>query len=590
MPRRLPTNTREVQEARERFLSTHEPDSTAVRESILTSWRRSQALRVQVDAPHLPFVREPNLDSPLATAAAPVLRQLADGLADEAVSVILTSADGVVLTRIGASRGLSRHLDDVQLAPGYSYAEEFVGTNGIGTALETRAPTLVMGSEHYAEQLGRLACAGVPITHPISGTLIGALDLTGWVDDGGGSLLATLAKTATNQIEGRLLTQASKQETALLNAYMRACRRSPQHGVLAIGHDLVLMNRHLRQELDVRDQAALLEHAADSTATTAPRLVATLPSGQTVRLCSAEDFPQVSRATMALFHVHLIVEASPAFVSAAVQAHPLPGVVGSSVSWRRSCQQIARCVREGRWVVVSGEPGSGRCETLKAAAAQYSPSALTRVFTAADLRGPAGDRILAQELDRERFSVILRDLDTLGQARLAALADLFQGHEHAGWVGATISTASHDTTLDALILPFFGETVPVPALRHRIEDLHELVPHLLRRLGHGTDLALSPQTMRQLSKYSWPGNVAQLGQVLHEVIQRQRSGTIGVDQLPPVCRALSRRTLTQIEALERDAIVRSLAENRGNKKDAAAALGVSRATIYRKIKEFGIDL
>jgi len=57
-----------------------------------------------------------------------------------------------------------------------------------------------------------------------------------------------------------------------------------------------------------------------------------------------------------------------------------------------------------------------------------------------------------------------------------------------------------------------------------------------------------------------------------------------------VVRALSRHTLTQLEALERDAIVRSLEDNGRNKKAAAAALGISRATIYRKIREFGIDV
>ncbi len=69
---------------------------------------------------------------------------------------------------------------------------------------------------------------------------------------------------------------------------------------------------------------------------------------------------------------------------------------------------------------------------------------------------------------------------------------------------------------------------------------------------------------------------------------RQRSGLIGVDKLPAECRSLARRKLTQIEALERDAIVRCLQENRGSKGAAADALGMSRATIYRKIKEFGI--
>jgi transcriptional regulator of acetoin/glycerol metabolism len=65
---------------------------------------------------------------------------------------------------------------------------------------------------------------------------------------------------------------------------------------------------------------------------------------------------------------------------------------------------------------------------------------------------------------------------------------------------------------------------------------------------------------------------------------------IEVDKLPPVCRALSRRTLTPIEAMKRDAIIQSLEGNGGNKQAAAHALGMSRATIYRKIREFGIDV
>lgn len=80
----------------------------------------------------------------------------------------------------------------------------------------------------------------------------------------------------------------------------------------------------------------------------------------------------------------------------------------------------------------------------------------------------------------------------------------------------------------------------------------------------------------------------QLRKVLAETVARQRSGLIGVDKLPAECRSLARRKLTQIEALERDAIVRSLQENSDSKVAAAAALGMSRATIYRKIKEFGI--
>ena len=118
-----------------RFLDDDNP-SNVVSEQISFSWRRSKALQVQADRVDLQFVREPNLDCPLVTAAGPVLRELTDGLGDETVGVILTSADGVVLTRMSSSSRLNNALDSVLLAPGYSYSEESVGTNGIGTALE----------------------------------------------------------------------------------------------------------------------------------------------------------------------------------------------------------------------------------------------------------------------------------------------------------------------------------------------------------------------------------------------------------------------------------------------------------------------
>ena len=581
--------TREVQRARERFLSDHDLDRT-VSESISTSWRRSKALNVRADRLELPFVREPNLDSPLVAAATPVLAQLADGLFDEPVSVILTSADGVVLSRLTASTKLNQLLDDVQLAPGYSYSEAFAGTNGIGTALETRQPTLVRGAEHYAECLGKLACAGVPIVHPISGTLVGALDLTGWVDDCG-PLLSTLAKSATAQIEGRLLSQASAKETALLNAYLKSCSRSPQSMVVALGDDVVLMNRRLRWAVDAQDQAALLEHAVDhATHEPAERsLTACLPSGRTVRLTPTDDFREDPKSGLAVFHVHLIVSQSPVTAIPVRTASLLPGIAGTSSSWRRSCELIADSVRGRQWVAVSGEQGSGRCAALKAAAAQHI-SSQTKVFSAADFdTGIEALQACERELAQPSFSVILRDVDRLSDTLQTAIADIVSGREEFGWIGATVGGVKDDQP-EPSILSLFGRTVPVPALRHRVGDLHDLVPFLLRQLTRGADLTLSPAAMRQLCKYTWPGNVDQLRQILREVVQRQRSGVVGVEQLPPICRALSRHTLTRIEALERDAIIHSLEDNHRDKRAAAQALGISRATIYRKIKEFGIDI
>ncbi|ROZ99202.1 sigma-54-dependent Fis family transcriptional regulator [Gordonia sp. OPL2] len=578
--------------ARERFL-TDDNISVGVRESISTSWRRSRAFNVHADRLELPFVREPNLESPLVSAARPIIRQLADDLSAEPVSIILTSSDGVVLSRATAHRPLGRMLDEVSLAPGYSYSEEHAGTNGIGTALENRQATLVRGSEHYASLLADLSCAGVPIVHPVSGAVMGALDLTGLADDGG-PLLLSLAKSATAQIEQRMLSQASERESRLLNAYLATCRRAPQMMVLAIAGDVVLMNQRLRLAVDPQDQISLLEHAVDQTLdATASRRVSTLASGRAARLSPVPEYWD-ERSGMAVFHVHILDsgERPEPRTSTRRAGSGLPGVVGRSSSWQQCCDRVARHVGVGEWIAVAGETGTGRSTVLRAGATRARGS--VRVFSAQDLRVPETLDALAVELDRDDFSVVLRDIDTLDGPTLAHVASMLQGRESAGWVGVTVGhvtvDALHDADAAAILLPFFSHTVPVPPLRHRIEDLHDLIPTLLRQLTRGRELTVSAEAMRQLSKYSWPGNVAQLRQILREIVTHQRSGVIDVHQLPPSCRSLSRHTLTRIEALERDAIVRSLEENGGSKATAAAALGISRATIYRKIKEFGIDV
>jgi transcriptional regulator of acetoin/glycerol metabolism len=121
-----------------------------------------------------------------------------------------------------------------------------------------------------------------------------------------------------------------------------------------------------------------------------------------------------------------------------------------------------------------------------------------------------------------------------------------------------------------------------------MEDMQLLVPFLLARLGHGGQLTCSPEAMQLLMRSGWPGNVEQVLQTLRRVVQHRRTGIIRPDDLPPESRTVSRRLLNTLESMERDAIVRSLVDSKGNKVKAARALGMSRATIYRKIHEYGI--
>src|SRR6266568_9641744 len=295
---------------RERFLTAEPVEPDQVRDTILASWRRSRRWNVAADQIDIAYIRDPDLDTPLTRSALPVLRHLREHLDGQPISVILTDPAGVVLTRLKADHDLDRHLEGVQLAPGFSYAEASVGTNGIGTALESGRPTHVFGHEHYAENLEDLACAGVPIHHPITGKTIGAVDLTCWRKDAD-PLLVALVKTTADQITQALLTGSSAQELELLQEYLRACRRT--NGiVVALNNDVVMMNDRARQVLDPGDQAVLLGQADEAMSVgRAGAVEVELPTGITARMyCRptgrALDGPPAAAPGSGVVHVKLI--------------------------------------------------------------------------------------------------------------------------------------------------------------------------------------------------------------------------------------------------------------------------------------------
>jgi hypothetical protein len=202
------TEDTRLAQARERFLTGEPIEPGRVRGTILASWRRSREWNVAADHIGLSWVGDPDLDTPLTRTALPVLRNLRENLQGQPISVMLTDARGVLLSRLTADHDLERYLDGVQLVPGFSYAEEFAGTKGIGTALESGQAAHVFGHEHYAEHLEDLACAAAPVRHPLSGKIIGVVDLTCWREDAG-ELLIALAQSTAGQITQALLSDTS---------------------------------------------------------------------------------------------------------------------------------------------------------------------------------------------------------------------------------------------------------------------------------------------------------------------------------------------------------------------------------------------
>jgi len=586
------TSRDRLAEARVRFLTADSVDSAAVRKPILASWWRSRQWNVAADHIDLSYLHEPDLETRLVRAAEPVLRHLRDQLDGQPISVILTDADGLVLARLTADHDLERALDSVMLAPGFSYAEERVGTNGIGTALEAGGPAHVFGHEHYAEHLEQFGCAGVPIHDPVSGKTVGVIDLTCWRKDAD-PLMISLVKATADQITQALVTASSSRDVDLLQEYIRVCRRTGGI-VMALGNDVVMLNDHARTLLDPGDQAALIGHATEALTRRANGAVSVdLPSGVVARMSvrPLSDGPVAD----GVVHVKLVsAVVGAAEVPAPRSAMYLPGLVGSGVLWLRACREAEMLYDSAEWLTLEGEPGVGKLALARAVHQRRNPAASFHVLDAES----AGQDWLVKtrrELLDGKGMLVIRHVDALNAKQMHALASALQEARAAGRqaelrVALTLNRKQATADLNPLarLLRFFHGTVELPPLRHHIEDLHELVPFFLARLSQQSRLTCSTEAMQLLLRHSWPGNTEQLWQVLRQVVQRRRAGAIMPRDLPPECWTVSRRLLSPLESIERDAIVQSLQDHDGNKVRAAEALGMSRATIYRKIHEYGI--
>ncbi|MEU6644352.1 helix-turn-helix domain-containing protein [Saccharomonospora sp. NPDC046836] len=577
-----------------RFLAHDAIEPDEVREAILASWWRSREFEVPADRIDLPYTQDRDLDTPFIHSGEPILERLGDQLAGQPISLIVTDPTGLVLTQRTGDTDLHRHLESVELVPGFSYGERFVGTNGIGTALEDGGPTHVFGHEHYAENLENLACAGVPIHHPISGKTIGAVDLTCWRKDAGG-LLVALARSTAEQVRQALLTHSNVRELVLFQAYLQACRRTTGI-VLAFNDDIVMMNDSGRKLLQPADQSILLSHAsqelADNRRATA---VLELSTGSKVRMhCRQVPGSREGDVAGGVLSVKLI-DNDEESLGGSVPILPmyLPGVVGSAPQWLRCEHEVDAAYARGEWIALAGEPGTGRCTLARGVHLRRHPAGRLRSLDAAQAGGD-WESVLRGELFADHVdTVVIRDIDRLDERKAASLAALLgelrrHDGDHAPWVAITLAPDAETNPELAELMAFVPHTVSVPPLRRHAEDLNELVPLFLSRLARDGTLRCSPAALHLLMRATWPGNVAQLYRVLKQVAKHRRSGTIQPKDLPAEYQTIARRALNRFEAMERDAIVRCLADAEGNKARAAKLLGISRATIYRKIHEYGI--
>jgi len=138
-----------------------------------------------------------------------------------------------------------------------------------------------------------------------------------------------------------------------------------------------------------------------------------------------------------------------------------------------------------------------------------------------------------------------------------------------------------------------------PSLSERTEDIPLIAQNFVKRYAPKEGkkiLGFTPEAMERLVSYSWPGNVRELRNAVEYAFVLCPGGAIGIQHLPPKIAmtggAFMKREQGEEPAFERERekLIQTLRQTRGNQSEAARLLGLSRVTVWKRIKKYGIDL
>ncbi|MGB9105763.1 MAG: sigma 54-interacting transcriptional regulator, partial [Terriglobales bacterium] len=143
-------------------------------------------------------------------------------------------------------------------------------------------------------------------------------------------------------------------------------------------------------------------------------------------------------------------------------------------------------------------------------------------------------------------------------------------------------------------------SLKIPPLRDRKQDIPLLTEHFLERMSRntGSQRTLSEEALQVMMGYDWPGNVRELENCLERACALSSGPTIQTADLPSPIQNANHPMLTEatnggkivpIADLERDAILRTIDQLKGDKLLAARLLGIGKTTLYRKLKEYATE-
>ncbi|AZE91476.1 sigma-54-dependent Fis family transcriptional regulator [Pseudomonas orientalis] len=543
-------------------------------------------------------------------------------------AVLLTDARGVILNCVTAPSE-RRIFERAGLWLGADWSEACEGTNGIGTCLVERQSLTIHRDEHFRGRHTGLTCSASPVFDP-HGELLAVLDVSS-------------AREAVSR-QSQFHTMALVNLSAKMIESCYFLRHFEQHWLLRF---------HLQAESVGLFSEGLLAFDGEGRICalnqSALNLLGQLRGallGQPVEAvfdCSLDQllgrastnatagWPLRTRDGRRLFAA-LRGQGRPAPVLASKPTVPgrsrLPGVCLDDPALRQAFSQSVRVFERDVPLLVNGETGSGKEAFAKAVhlASQRADKPFVALNCAAipenliesELFGYRGGSFTGARKEGMQGKLQQADggtlfLDEIGDMPLALQTRLLRvledrlvvpigGEPQA--VDVRIISATHRNLLarvedggfrEDLYYRLNGLEVALPALRQRT-DKSQLLDLLLAQEAGEQAVYLQPAARDALLAFAWPGNVRQLRTVLRTLVALCEDGRVGLENLPPMIRHArapdaqsSVSSLSPFEEAERSTLLAALEQQRWHMSHAAMHLGVSRNTLYRKLRKYEIS-
>ena len=313
------------------------------------------------------------------------------------------------------------------------------------------------------------------------------------------------------------------------------------------------------------------------------------------------------------------------------ERYGLPGLIAQSPAMHTVLDLVERVAPTDATLLIQGESGTGK--EVIAKAVHHASARAARPFVAVNC-GAVPETLLESELfgymrgaftgaavnklglfeEADGGTLFLDEIAEMPAALQVKLLRTLQSGE-VRRLGATqpatidvrVIAATHGDLAALIGQGTFREDlfyrlnviqIVLPPLRDRREDIPALAEHFLARSAGklGRSLRLSPEALERLLRYPWPGNVRELENAIERAAILARGDAVEPDDLPPHVTAGIQlgpspalpRQISLADA-ERAHILQTLERFGRNHSGAAEALGIGRTTLWRKLKEYGID-